>query len=253
MIDAVILAGGKTSRALADLAHYEYEAEIDIAGHPMLEYVFDALRGARQIRRIVIIGPSSLKLTLEEDRCMILEPGSSMLKNLQKAIERLSQDKPVLVVTCDIPLITPEAIEDFIDKCRDCKADIYYPVVSREYNEHKYPGVKRTYVTLKEGIFTGGNIFLMKPTVAYRCMRQLEQAIMLRKKPLQLCRMLGWRCFFKFIWGKLSIREIEKRIEKMLQIKGMAVISNYPEIGVDVDKPSDLRLVHQILNGAAKK
>ena len=47
--------------------------------------------------------------------------------------------------------------------------------------------------------------------------------------------------------GSLRVTEIESRVEEIVKVKGAGVISLFPEIGVDVDKPSDLELVRAIL------
>ncbi|HBG17165.1 MAG TPA: hypothetical protein DDW93_10325 [Firmicutes bacterium] len=76
---------------------------------------------------------------------------------------------------------------------------------------------------------------------------RLQQAIALRKHPLKLCRLLGIKFLFKLMTGSLRVTEIESRVEEIVKVKGAGVISLFPEIGVDVDKPSDLELVRAIL------
>jgi len=50
----------------------------------------------------------------------------------------------------------------------------------------------------------------------------------------------------------LSIKEIEERIEKILHFKGAAIVTPYAEIGIDVDKPSDLDLVERYIASTAQ-
>jgi hypothetical protein len=45
----------------------------------------------------------------------------------------------------------------------------------------------------------------------------------------------------------LEVTEIEARVEEILGMKGAGILSLYPEIGVDVDKPSDLALARALL------
>jgi len=71
--------------------------------------------------------------------------------------------------------------------------------------------------------------------------------VALRKKPLQMARLLGLYYLLKLITGRLSIAEIERRIEQKLHFKGAAVVTPFAEIGIDVDKPSDLALVREVL------
>ena len=39
--------------------------------------------------------------------------------------------------------------------------------------------------------------------------------------------------------------EIEERVRLILGFRGVAVVSPYPEVGIDVDKPQDLALVEE--------
>jgi hypothetical protein len=103
--------------------------------------------------------------------------------------------------------------------------------------------VKRTYVHLKEGTFTGGNLVVIDPAILVKHHLMIQRAVAMRKKPGQLARLLGVRLLIKFLLRTLSIHEIEARVAKMLGFKGAAIICPYPEVGIDVDKPSDLDLV----------
>jgi hypothetical protein len=170
-----------------------------------------------------------------------------MVDSLLRALSRLNTDKHVLVLTSDIPLITPEALEDFLQQCVKREADIYYSFVPKEAIEEKYPGVHRTYVRLSDGTFTGGNVVLINPQVVLERGQRILQAVQLRKHPVKLCRMLGFKFLLKLMRGKLSVAEIEKRVGEILGFIGAGIVSNYPEVGVDVDKPSDLELAKAFL------
>jgi hypothetical protein len=72
-------------------------------------------------------------------------------------------DRPVLVATGDIPLVTPEAIDDLVRASLEGEADFTYPMVRREEMERQFPGSERTYFRLKSGSHTGGNAMLVNP------------------------------------------------------------------------------------------
>jgi hypothetical protein len=46
----------------------------------------------------------------------------------------------------------------------------------------------------------------------------------------------------------LRVSMLERAVEHMLGARVAAVVSDYPEIGEDVDKPSDLEAVRRILD-----
>lgn len=247
-MDAIILAGALNTGLLRAVSAARYEAEIEIAGKPMVEYVITALNSVSLINRIVLVGAKAAFSREEAQNLILVDPGDSLVESLINGLNSLKPTEPVLVVTSDIPLITMEALEDFIKRCLQVKGDLYYSFVSKSSNEAKYPGVRRTYVRLKEGVFTGGNLVLLSERVVLNHQGTLKKVAALRKKPLRLCSMLGWDYFFKFIIGQLTIDQIETRISEAIKLKAVGIISPFPEVGVDIDKPSDWELAQRVLS-----
>ncbi len=249
MVDAIILAGGQNSRPLRRFASEKYEALIDINGRPMVTYVAQALSASRNVDRIFAVGPCGLLETCAfPERTTIVEGGHTIIDTIVNGMEAVGHERHVLVVTADIPLLSPQAIDDFIAKCNPADADMYYPIVNKTANERQYPGNKRTYVRLQEGTFTGGNIFLVNPAIVKSCLYWAKRIINNRKNPLKLAHVLGWVFVFKFLLGTLALQELEDRVSELLKIKGAVIESNFPELGLDVDKPSDLELVRQLFS-----
>lgn len=62
-----------------------------------------------------------------------------------------------------------------------------------------------------------------------------------------MAKLFGPGLLFKYLLGRLTIPAVEHRFYQMTGIKGRALISDYAEIGVDVDKPSDLLLAQEHL------
>lgn len=251
MIDAIVLAGAANTGKLREVSSASSEAMIPVHGRPMVSYVVNALLDSSDIGRIIVVGPAELRdLDYGErnERILYIPSGSTMVENLLSAVDHVSGQHRVLVVTSDIPLLTSEAVSDFIKRCKEVDADIYYPIVSKETNEAKYPGVQRTYVKLKEGTFTGGNLALVAPSALSKGRRVIEQAFLMRKKPVKLARLLGFRFIIKFVFNRLSLHEIEARATDILGCSGRAVVSPYPEVGIDVDKPSDLEVAERTLS-----
>ena len=102
----------------------------------------------------------------------------------------------LLIMPTDIPFITTAAIDDFIAQSEIHQADFYYPITSKEVNEHKFPGVSRTYVKLREGTFTGGNLFIIRSRVINQVMHMAEELVKRRKAPWpwRACSDWGWSC-----------------------------------------------------------
>ncbi|NLC52816.1 MAG: NTP transferase domain-containing protein [Firmicutes bacterium] len=247
IVEAIVLGGGRNTGSLKNLDPTPYEAGIRINNRPMVEYIIEVLDGMEEIERILVVIPPGIIVPEKWAKVKIVAPGESMIDSLVRAVQQTNPGDHVLVVASDIPFITKEAIRDFLDSCRRRPADVYYSFVPKAAVLQKYPSTKRTYVRLKEGVVTGGNIMLIRPQILVDCRDRIEQAIALRKHPVKLCRLLGFMFMLKLIAGQLRIEEIEARVAVILNVKGAGIRSLYPEIGVDVDKPSDLALARGLL------
>ncbi len=249
-IDAIVLAGSENKGKLTEISSCRYEALIPIHGRSMISYVIAALRTSEKVGNIAVVGPGELRSSLAEDIALV-PSADSFSDNIQRGVGHFSHRERVLLVTSDIPLLHREALEDFLQRCGDFSKDIYYPIVSREANERRFPGVPRTYVRTKDGVFTGGNIMLVSPAAVRECKDTVERIVALRKKPWILFRMLGFWFIVRFVFRRAALREFERRVEEILDVKASAVVSPYPEIGTDVDKPADWALACRELAPAA--
>ena len=250
--DAIVLAGGESSSALKEMSPYKNEALIIIGQYPMIHYVSQALINSANIRNIVISGPvEALRNLLDKnERLHFVESGGDAVKSFYNGLERLRQigaTEKVLIASTDIPLITTEAIDDFIIRSKSYEADFYYPLARREETEKKFPGVQRTYVKLKEGTFTGGNLFILKHQAVGSVLNKAREIYARRKSSLALVHLFGLPVLVRYIFNMLTLEYAEKVFYNVLGLKGKAIISPFTELSIDVDKPSDLELVQQYL------
>ena len=68
-----------------------------------------------------------------------------------------------------------------------------------------------------------------------------------RKNPIKLISLLGPGTVYKFLRKKATIPYLEERFSSLVDLKSRAVISDYPAISFDVDKPSDLEQAKQFI------
>ncbi len=249
MFDAVVLAGGGKREPLTEQEGVNNKAFIKIYGREILAYILESLEKAPSINRIVVVGPEDDLRQLQKDGYrfdLALEQGS-MLNNIAAGLEKTEQGKLSLIVTGDIPLLTDAVVERFIKSCSPHQCDLYYPVIRKSSFEKGLPGSVRTYVRLLEGQVTGGNIGLVSPAWFFANRNRLEMFIAYRKKPVKLARILSPVLVLKFLFKRLSISDLESFLSRLLNLKACAVISEDIEIGVDVDKVSDLSLIKEAL------
>lgn len=248
MPDAVILAGGSHEGDIEKKFGILNRALLVIRGKFMIEYVIEALRNVSSIKRIVVVGPVSvLQARIGTLVDAVVEAGNDPFESTLKGLEALSTDEKVLVATSDLPLLRAEAVRDFLTRCTEVVADFYYPIVRKEVYQEKIGGGKRTFVRLREGCFTGGNLLLLDPRVVEAKRDWIARVIAFRKNPLAIARLLGLRIIVKLLLHRLTIRDVEERVERILGMRGRAIITPYAEIGFDVDTVEHVSLAEKLL------
>lgn len=251
-VDVVILAGAEAGEIHPENPSLS-RAMVHVAGKPMLQWVVDAFHSAPSIGRIVVVGDVDI-----ENIDTVVEPGGSFIENIRKGLEEVGRSEHVVLATCDIPLLTPEAVEDFIQKAGKIGADFAYPIVPKVECEQRYPGIKRTYLRTADGVFTGGNIVLVNPQFVLDNWRVINEAYAARKQVLKLARIIGLgvllRAAFAIIFPRLlRISVLENAAARIVGGKIAAVVSTYPEIAEDIDKYSDLTAIEEFLARKAEK
>lgn len=242
---AVILAGDNADSRIRKDTILTNKAFLIIGSKTMLEYVVDCYKQMDELAGIAVVGPQErLKEVLSEDVIIIPQQGS-MVGNVMAAAERLKGW--LILSSCDIPLLTPEAVRDFVSQSGD--ADLTYPLVPKAENDKIFPEMKRTYVTLKEGVFTGGNLFVVHSDKVPVAAPPAGEFFKLRKSPLRLARLVGLTTLLRLVTKRLALKDIQERMAKILGVSCKAVISRYPEIGTDLDKESDYNVISPRLTG----
>ena len=241
-MQALILAGGRPSKTLRSETSSQWEALLPIHGRPMVSYVIAALAAHPRVRHIRVVGPPAPT----DSGVEFVPPGDGNLwDSLEQGLRGWAPDESVLIATADIPLITAPIVERFLAQCPE--REVVYAVVPQGVTERRFPGVRRTYFRLREGSFTGGNLFVARPGAILRARRHAERLLAHRKQPWLLAGDIGLGTLVKFLLRRLSLRDAERMAGRLLGIDGAAVICEDPEVGVDVDKLSDLHVVLRVL------
>jgi hypothetical protein len=148
----------------------------------------DALLDAIQIDEIFVVGPvDQLGLALQgvPSRVRTVQQEGKMLTNTWAGIyaseSRHSKEpaeqvhsRPLLIISCDLPLISGRAVDDFVARCAaldDAPGNPYAMMVgvaSEEgvnafYPEGDAPGIIRPYVELSFGRMRLANIYVARP------------------------------------------------------------------------------------------
>ena len=245
-MEAVVLAGGKMPESLQNVGASE-RALIEIEGRTLLDCVLDSLRETGAVSRIICVATPDALASLAPD-IVGLAAGERMTGNLFLGAREAKSDS-ILIVTADAPLVTSQTWTQFLDGATKNGLEAAYPIVSRQDAQAQFPGGKRTYATLAEGSFTGGNAFLLPKNRLEHIEPLINQAFENRKNPLALARMLGAKFILRFLAKKLTIGEVETKISSFLGCRAGAVRVSDASIAFDVDKIEDLETARQVAAG----
>jgi len=148
----------------------------------------EALLGASSIGLVFVVGPSGpLREALDglPDEMVIVDQVGNMLTNTWEAIHAsearclsgengVDPERPMVIISCDLPLISAESINDFVARCyrAECADQIHYALfggvteeasLRRYYPEEGKPGIKRPYVHFNRERLRLANIYVARP------------------------------------------------------------------------------------------
>jgi len=254
-MDCVVLAGGVPQEGdpLFEYTGAKPKALLNIAGQPMVQWVVDALTGSQKVERIVLVGLGAEDGVSSPKLAAFLPDHNSMLRNAIAGVDHVLEMNPkarqVVMCSADVPLITPEMVDRYVEQCADPSMDIYYGVVDRPLMEARFPNSRRSYVHLSDGDLAGADIFVINPRVAHTNRQLWEELVGGRKNALKQARRIGFVTLIKLLLRRLSLAEAEERVAKAMGLNGRAVLVQHAELGMDVDKPFQLEICRRELGG----
>jgi len=264
-VSVLILAGqrqGVVDPLLADTG-VSWKALLPIHGKPMIAYVLAALDASKGVSRPYWISgmdknlidpmPDSVTDPMTDSGLnqspSEAGPASSVVVAAQAGLPF-----PFMVTTCDHPLLTPDMVEYFLRESQASGADFTLGLATKNIIQPAYPHVKRTYLKFKatghhSGHVSGCNLFYIRNAKGLEAIKFWRAAQHDRKRPIKLARRLGIWMLLKYLSGGLTLNIAFKYVSKSLKINAKYIILPFAEAAIDVDKPSDLKLVSEILNG----
>lgn len=248
-MDAIILAGGipKPDDLLFPLTGGEPKALLEIAGKPMVQWVLDALSEAKTIEQVVIVGldPDS-GVTCSKPLIFIPNQGS-MLNNIRMGVKKGAEINPeaeyALMVTADIPAITGEMVDWSVNTSLETDHEIYYSVVTRDVMEARFPQSNRSFVRLKDMEVCGGDMNMIRISVATGRDEIWNKLIASRKSARKQAALIGYDTLIMLLLKRLTLEKLIGNVASRLDLKGRVLICPYAEVGMDVDKPHQYELL----------
>jgi len=283
-MNAIILAGKdvhskdeiEKQRAVLNRAyskeHYfieeeDYKSLFKINGQPIIQYIIDACRDSEYVNGIFIVGIKS-KLEGKLENCSIIDCCGSLINNAMRGYSESNSEGDAIFLSCDIPLIKSEHIDEFIADCSKHDNGLFVSIIEQRYlMGHEMQD--RKYFSLKEGNYRWANVFLgnpakldlnklnrigdmlyknrklSSPSVKKNLIRDLRKEIPFMEIFSKLIRYFVTSRFLKS--KKLSINELEKMAADYLDIDLKIIETRHYESSLDIDSQEDLDYVKRLM------
>lgn len=235
MYDAVLLAGGKISGKYAQVTSQTVKTLIPINGETCLSRALHALHDSKYINRIIVVGPRSIEPHLMSHQVDIFIPeGKNDIDNIFLGVDAIKNTGHITICCSDMPFIQSQDIDGFIELCLP-EVIVNYPIFEQNIVEKAFPESETVYVPLKDGAYTGGNIFLAHTDLFQQHRNLIIHIFRARKSQLSMCRLLGISFILKFLFRQLTVADIERRAEEILDGKVHVIKTASPNLGMDID------------------
>lgn len=294
--DAAIMAGGPPAPFARNLPNKTF---IKIRGRCLFAHVLKALLSSARIGRIYIVGPqravehelaADTVLSLSRKPVRVIPESRNLIDNMFNAFtasiegyhpgEELNNavllEKPIFGVAGDCPLILPEEVDQFLERCDLSRYDYFVGMTPEEtlkrfYAHHGHRGIRLISTPFAEGLFRINNLHLAKPfRIAHRHgLHEMYQLRHLRKirNIVKLGYALGkcgltaheWRVWAEMFMAIKARRMGFERLaeslrrdapmaavigaaDKILGTRSTIVQTTYGGAALDVDRPSNAPL-----------
>lgn len=248
---AILLAGGRIKDKDQDAwkpllpPNCQNRVVVDIAGKPMYRYVADAIVAAG----IALVIAGDVPFDGQHTR---VDGGASLVDTLLNGIAALPVTVTrVVIVTADIPFITPKGLTDILAAAPP--VDFVYTVIPMEVCRAAFPNAKRTSLKTAEGEFTGGNVVIVNPQFVRENEAVIRESFERRKDVLALGKLLGPEVIFRLLLSKcapklLPIAALEQAVSRLVgNAKVSALIVKDAAVGTDIDSASDVAMARKVL------
>jgi YihY family inner membrane protein len=259
-VNAVIIAGGRIAPEFAEAVGSDSKGLIELLGKPSVEYVVEALREVPLVEKIALVGPPFYReQPVAQMVDCVVDEGGNITENLLRAIERLGMEREVLMLTSDMPLVTPEALNDFLSRCPE-DADGCYPMTRRKPTVELFPNRLFVYLPLQEGWITHTCIALFRPQTLIENRPFVERFVARRKRLWRAASTLGLGFVLRFLlsWQipllRYSMADIAAKLQRITGTRKLVgIIIEYPEVALDIDRVSDVAFIDEYLQTPAEE
>lgn len=247
---AIVLAGDRPGGdLLAERFGAEAKALIEVGGEAMVSRVVRTLLDCPSVGSVLLVAQDPERVATDwirrSPRVSLAASRGGIASSVAAIAGSDAAPWPVLVTTADHPLLTPQIVEYFI--AESDPADVSLGLVERRTMLAAFPETRRTWISFKDGAYTGANLFALKGPGAGAAIARMEAAETDRKNPVRLLWHLGPSLLLGAAMRSLTLADAVAHAARRFAVRVAAVRLPMAEAGIDVDKPEDHRAVEAIL------
>ncbi|MGI9325829.1 MAG: NTP transferase domain-containing protein [Pseudomonadales bacterium] len=258
-IPVAVLAGERPGgSALARHFQQPSSVLVALAGATPLEWAVRALQQSEAVHRGWLLGPEqqvlqdhpSAKAAIASLGLQWRAPKSGPAQTLLSLCQSVTT-RPMLVTTADHALLTAEIVDHFVSAADEHSADLVIGLVPYALVASRWPASVRTQVRLRDGVFCGANLFMLRNAQADNAIALWRSFEARRKKPWRLAQKLGYSTLLRYLLGQLSLAALGSRFSELSDCQVRFVQLPFARAAVDVDSVADWHLAESELSSGA--
>ncbi len=259
---AVLVSVGQTENSRKQFRDIPNLDLLEVNGIPMIMHVYNALCRSRYVQKIIVVAAPEVEKEIDLKQgpptSFVIDRGDAA-KNVEFGLDEVSKGDLIMFIPSDLVLATPEGLDNLIERVLEEKdVDIFFPLVSQEACEKKYPEERRTYARFEEGRYTGAHVEFLRPDLFFDHADEVKankdnlyNVYYMRKNTLGIVRFLGLKLTLKYVFGMLSPRDVEQHVYDKYHVTAKAIYWDDPDLATDLSEPSDIPMVQRALEQRA--
>lgn len=257
-LTVLVLAGERDGRLdpLAEAAGVALKALSPVAGRPMVAHVLDALAASHRVGelRISINAGSGLERLPDvrslaaSGRLIVFSSRPNLVDSVLDALHGAAF--PVLIVTADSVLITPDQIAEFDIAARRSDAEVAVALARREQVLAAHPDGQRKFYTCSDGAFSNCNMYWIGEASALRAAELFRSGGQFVKHPMRVVSALGLRGIVELVRFRLGLSALNASFKRLSRRFGLRIVPIELSDGaaaIDVDHLRSLRVTEEVL------
>lgn len=221
-------------------------------GRTLFENTLDAALAVSGFTRRVVVGPKDVETVVEScSDVTYLAEGTSDYDSLLRGFLACADSHRVLICGAHLPLVDADALDGLVSNA-PADAGICLPLFPKEEFRHHCPEVRNTYLKLADGEVTAPPLAVVQGAAMLRAEPTLRKMFESRHNYLALAGMLGLGIVTKFMAGRLTLEDVRRKAESLMQCTCTLMRTCSPRLALSVTTPQSWEDIAALLERRAE-